>query len=321
VFCNSCDESSHRGKTETEAPRFRVEAHRLPVVPRDSCDLLEDDDLLMDVSEKEGDGDGSSLLDLDWWPGSIAPCPAEYSPVGKERRVPADRCRGCTCPPLTSCVCFTASLGPLDSVQQRNTHNSSSVVFDTLKVLPAQDPESSLDTTDSVDTLDMYGFAGVESQQPSSPLSSESHDSNFSVLSAAGACGVRKYRSSTSGSGLGVRSAGVRKAMPTSPSNKGSTTAQGRGSKGPTDPLSRRCVNCGVQKTPQWRAGPLGQKTLCNACGVRYKAGRLSPVVAFPPPGYKGPVSQPPPASTRGSPFKQGSKSSNFNMSPLAFLG
>mmetsp|Transcript_1586 Transcript_1586/g.4587 ORF Transcript_1586/g.4587 Transcript_1586/m.4587 type:complete len:288 (-) Transcript_1586:357-1220(-) len=282
VFCNSCDESSHRGKTETEAPRFRVEAHRLPVVPRDSCDLLEDDDLLMDVSEKEGDGDGSSLLDLDWWP---------------------------------------ASLGPLDSVQQRNTHNSSSVVFDTLKVLPAQDPESSLDTTDSVDTLDMYGFAGVESQQPSSPLSSESHDSNFSVLSAAGACGVRKYRSSTSGSGLGVRSAGVRKAMPTSPSNKGSTTAQGRGSKGPTDPLSRRCVNCGVQKTPQWRAGPLGQKTLCNACGVRYKAGRLSPVVAFPPPGYKGPVSQPPPASTRGSPFKQGSKSSNFNMSPLAFLG
>ncbi|CAA0839220.1 GATA transcription factor 5 [Striga hermonthica] len=39
----------------------------------------------------------------------------------------------------------------------------------------------------------------------------------------------------------------------------------------------RRCVHCGVTKTPQWRAGPLGPKTLCNACGVRYKSGRLLP--------------------------------------------
>ncbi|KAJ0236598.1 GATA transcription factor 5 [Hirschfeldia incana] len=40
---------------------------------------------------------------------------------------------------------------------------------------------------------------------------------------------------------------------------------------------SRRCTHCGVQKTPQWRAGPMGAKTLCNACGVRYKSGRLLP--------------------------------------------
>ncbi|XP_010547450.1 PREDICTED: GATA transcription factor 5-like isoform X2 [Tarenaya hassleriana] len=39
----------------------------------------------------------------------------------------------------------------------------------------------------------------------------------------------------------------------------------------------RRCSHCGAQKTPQWRAGPLGAKTLCNACGVRYKSGRLLP--------------------------------------------
>ncbi|KAK6125718.1 hypothetical protein DH2020_040539 [Rehmannia glutinosa] len=39
----------------------------------------------------------------------------------------------------------------------------------------------------------------------------------------------------------------------------------------------RRCTHCGVTKTPQWRAGPLGPKTLCNACGVRYKSGRLLP--------------------------------------------
>ncbi|ESQ45409.1 hypothetical protein EUTSA_v10010566mg [Eutrema salsugineum] len=40
---------------------------------------------------------------------------------------------------------------------------------------------------------------------------------------------------------------------------------------------TRRCSHCGVQKTPQWRAGPMGAKTLCNACGVRFKAGRLLP--------------------------------------------
>ncbi|XP_043692582.1 GATA transcription factor 12-like [Telopea speciosissima] len=39
----------------------------------------------------------------------------------------------------------------------------------------------------------------------------------------------------------------------------------------------RRCTHCLAQRTPQWRAGPSGPKTLCNACGVRFKSGRLLP--------------------------------------------
>ncbi|KAL0924706.1 hypothetical protein M5K25_005558 [Dendrobium thyrsiflorum] len=39
----------------------------------------------------------------------------------------------------------------------------------------------------------------------------------------------------------------------------------------------RRCSHCLSHRTPQWRAGPLGPKTLCNACGVRFKSGRLHP--------------------------------------------
>ncbi|KAL3537027.1 hypothetical protein ACH5RR_000393 [Cinchona calisaya] len=39
----------------------------------------------------------------------------------------------------------------------------------------------------------------------------------------------------------------------------------------------RKCTHCSSEKTPQWRTGPLGPKTLCNACGVRYKSGRLVP--------------------------------------------
>lgn len=39
----------------------------------------------------------------------------------------------------------------------------------------------------------------------------------------------------------------------------------------------RRCSHCQANKTPQWRMGPMGPNTLCNACGVRYKSGRLFP--------------------------------------------
>ncbi|XP_074313264.1 GATA transcription factor 4-like [Silene latifolia] len=41
--------------------------------------------------------------------------------------------------------------------------------------------------------------------------------------------------------------------------------------------VQRKCNHCQVTKTPQWRAGPNGPKTLCNACGVRFKSGRLFP--------------------------------------------
>jgi hypothetical protein len=43
-----------------------------------------------------------------------------------------------------------------------------------------------------------------------------------------------------------------------------------------TDGLVRGCVQCGTEKTPMWRSGPSGAKTLCNACGVRWKKGRIS---------------------------------------------
>ncbi|KAJ8768604.1 hypothetical protein K2173_023508 [Erythroxylum novogranatense] len=40
---------------------------------------------------------------------------------------------------------------------------------------------------------------------------------------------------------------------------------------------TRKCTHCEVTKTPQWREGPMGPKTLCNACGVRFRSGRLLP--------------------------------------------
>ncbi|KAK4538281.1 hypothetical protein CDCA_CDCA17G4306 [Cyanidium caldarium] len=37
------------------------------------------------------------------------------------------------------------------------------------------------------------------------------------------------------------------------------------------------CDHCGTHHTPLWRPGPNGPKTLCNACGVKWKKGTLGP--------------------------------------------
>lgn len=55
-------------------------------------------------------------------------------------------------------------------------------------------------------------------------------------------------------------------------------TAPARPLPAPVAPLSlslgygggpKACAQCGTTRTPQWREGPLGPKTLCNACGVK----------------------------------------------------
>ncbi|KAJ2697783.1 hypothetical protein FB645_005825 [Coemansia sp. IMI 203386] len=38
---------------------------------------------------------------------------------------------------------------------------------------------------------------------------------------------------------------------------------------------SRVCKYCGCKETPIWRRGPAGTGTLCNACGVKWKLGKI----------------------------------------------
>ncbi|TMX02280.1 hypothetical protein EJD97_022099 [Solanum chilense] len=67
------------------------------------------------------------------------------------------------------------------------------------------------------------------------------------------------------------------------PSVNNTTFATAKATKAPSkkresvETPGRKCLHCASDKTPQWRTGPLGPKTLCNACGVRYKSGRLVP--------------------------------------------
>ncbi|XP_052204369.1 GATA transcription factor 16-like [Diospyros lotus] len=38
--------------------------------------------------------------------------------------------------------------------------------------------------------------------------------------------------------------------------------------------IRRCCADCKTTKTPLWRGGPAGPKSLCNACGIRYRKRR-----------------------------------------------
>ncbi|XP_062208240.1 GATA transcription factor 16-like [Phragmites australis] len=37
---------------------------------------------------------------------------------------------------------------------------------------------------------------------------------------------------------------------------------------------AKACADCHTTKTPLWRGGPEGPKSLCNACGIRYRKRR-----------------------------------------------
>lgn len=38
--------------------------------------------------------------------------------------------------------------------------------------------------------------------------------------------------------------------------------------------IKKCCSDCKTSKTPLWRSGPTGPKSLCNACGIRYRKKR-----------------------------------------------
>ncbi|KAL9435592.1 hypothetical protein AB3S75_021795 [Citrus x aurantiifolia] len=35
--------------------------------------------------------------------------------------------------------------------------------------------------------------------------------------------------------------------------------------------MKKSCTDCRTTRTPLWRGGPAGPRSLCNACGIRYR--------------------------------------------------
>ncbi|KAJ3359734.1 blue light receptor [Allomyces javanicus] len=53
-----------------------------------------------------------------------------------------------------------------------------------------------------------------------------------------------------------------------------------------SDLPERACIDCGTTQSPEWRKGPTGAKTLCNACGLRFaKRKKMEMEPATVPPG------------------------------------
>ncbi|KAF8388823.1 hypothetical protein HHK36_025503 [Tetracentron sinense] len=44
--------------------------------------------------------------------------------------------------------------------------------------------------------------------------------------------------------------------------------------------IIRVCADCNTTKTPLWRSGPRGPKSLCNACGIRQRKARRAMAAA-----------------------------------------
>ncbi|KAE8711908.1 GATA transcription factor 15 [Hibiscus syriacus] len=57
------------------------------------------------------------------------------------------------------------------------------------------------------------------------------------------------------------------------PSEKGSDSEDQKGFS-LINETKRTCADCGTSKTPLWRGGPAGPKSLCNACGIRSRKKR-----------------------------------------------
>ncbi|KAI4356706.1 hypothetical protein L6164_000706 [Bauhinia variegata] len=150
---------------------------------------------------------------------------------------------------------------PQNPFTQYNHYSSSQPLFDNFPCVPS--------STDFTTSLCVLSDDAAELEWLSRFVDDSFHE--FPENDTLGLAGLRPDTSFPSKARSKRSKALVSSpSKPTREQNEGSSATTGEGG-------VRRCTHCASEKTPQWRTGPLGPKTLCNACGVRYKSGRLVP--------------------------------------------
>ncbi|CAG8487961.1 6227_t:CDS:2 [Ambispora leptoticha] len=86
---------------------------------------------------------------------------------------------------------------------------------------------------------------------------------------------LRDDKSIVVGGGVGISGTAEPRPSGNEPASQASTSAptpkQRRKPKKPkVEEEEYVCTDCGTVESPEWRKGPLGPKTLCNACGLRW---------------------------------------------------
>jgi hypothetical protein len=165
----------------------------------------------------------------------------------------------------TICALSTEALVP---VKARRSKRSRASVWSLSGGAPLSDSTSSSSTTTTSSCSSSASFSSLLFLPADSPPP-------FRAAHLLGEATPRGSKKSKHAGKHGGKSNGKPKKRGRKPKHHPSSLPHFAG--GAPAPGDRRCSHCGVQKTPQWRAGPEGAKTLCNACGVRYKSGRLLP--------------------------------------------
>uniref|UniRef100_A0A0D9W7P0 GATA-type domain-containing protein n=2 Tax=Leersia perrieri TaxID=77586 RepID=A0A0D9W7P0_9ORYZ len=178
----------------------------------------------------------------------------------------------------TICALSTEALVPVTAKRSKRSRSSA---WSLSGASPFSDSTSSSSTTTTTSSCSSSAgsFSRASSAAPFSPLlkwqplGSSDLSEDYQLLMTPPPPGKKSKHGKNGGGKNGKPKKRGRKPkqLPPNPS-----AAAGAAAAAPA-PGDRRCSHCGVQKTPQWRAGPEGAKTLCNACGVRYKSGRLLP--------------------------------------------
>ncbi|KAG6484656.1 GATA transcription factor 4-like [Zingiber officinale] len=231
---------------------------------------------------------------------------AAYYSTGASRSVPPSNTTsayGSVIPPQTSSVSYFSGGSDTKFFSAMPAETPSSIVAGFASVLPSQQ-QSSLDLyapqcedeaelewlsqfmEDSFsDTPNEVGWSSI-----SPPLACAEQVHKETPTTARGARSKRSKAVAWSSSvapshqpGLNSPSSSISSSYEFPTSELSSSTGSGRNRRREKSrateegSATRRCTHCASEKTPQWRTGPLGPKTLCNACGVRYKSGRLVP--------------------------------------------
>ncbi|KZV27851.1 GATA transcription factor 18-like [Dorcoceras hygrometricum] len=114
----------------------------------------------------------------------------------------------------------------------------------------------------------MYSFSNSPSSSVDCTLSLGTPSTRLTSDSGNGQ-GEKKRSSRMSAFGWNILPS---KQTPAPPSSSSKSHRGGSSGNSGGDPLlARRCANCDTTSTPLWRNGPRGPKSLCNACGIRFK--------------------------------------------------
>lgn len=149
---------------------------------------------------------------------------------------------------------------------------------------PEQKPLTYIEDTSNTSNLNQNQSGAFQTQSPSSVLeSSGSYSVEKGLILKSNIVIPRRTRSKqrksrTRSSWILMPSiSSASKRSPTSRKNREAKRKKSSQMPVAVESINKKCTHCEVTETPQWREGPMGPKTLCNACGVRYRSGRLFP--------------------------------------------